>query len=143
MRVTQDSRYGDSMEQVLYNTVAGAKPLHPDGVSFYYSDYNNDQAAKKVYYKDKWPCCSGTFPQLSRGLRDQLVLRGEGRPLCESFPAFARDLETERHGLHFDAANQLSQGEYDATGTGDGAARNFYDVSARTGVGGRRRREFP
>ncbi|MGB2666057.1 MAG: beta-L-arabinofuranosidase domain-containing protein [Candidatus Acidiferrum sp.] len=64
MRVTKDSRYGDSMEQVLYNTVAGAKPLQPDGVSFYYSDYNR-QAAKKVYYKDKWPCCSGTFPQLS------------------------------------------------------------------------------
>ena len=64
LRVTGDSRYGDSMEQVLYNTVAGAKPIRPDGTSFYYSDYNND-AAKKVYYKDKWPCCSGTFPQLT------------------------------------------------------------------------------
>jgi uncharacterized protein len=64
LRVTRDSRYGDSMEQVLYNTVAGAKPILPDGISFYYSDYNSD-AAKKVYYKDKWPCCSGTFPQLS------------------------------------------------------------------------------
>jgi DUF1680 family protein len=52
------------MEQVLYNTVAGAKPILPDGTSFYYSDYNND-AAKKVYYKDRWPCCSGTFPQLT------------------------------------------------------------------------------
>jgi uncharacterized protein len=64
LRVTRDSRYGDSMEQVLYGTVAGAKPILPDGTSFYYSDYNKD-AAKKVYYKDKWPCCSGTFPQLS------------------------------------------------------------------------------
>jgi DUF1680 family protein len=64
LRVTRDSRYGDSMEQVLYNTVAGAKPILPSGVSFYYSDYNND-GAKKVYYKDKWPCCSGTFPQLA------------------------------------------------------------------------------
>ncbi len=64
LRVTQDSRYGDSMEQVLYNTVAGAKPILPDGGSFYYSDYNND-SARKVYYKDKWPCCSGTFPQLA------------------------------------------------------------------------------
>jgi uncharacterized protein len=64
LRVTRDSRYGDSMEQVLYGTIAGAKPMHPDGISFYYSDYNND-AAKKVYYKDKWPCCSGTFPQLT------------------------------------------------------------------------------
>jgi DUF1680 family protein len=64
LRVTRDSRYGDSMEQVLYNTVAGAKPILPDGTSFYYSDYNSE-AAKKVYYKDKWPCCSGTFPQLT------------------------------------------------------------------------------
>jgi DUF1680 family protein len=64
LRVTRDSRYGDSMEQVLYNTVAGAKPILADGTSFYYSDYNSD-AAKKVYYKDKWPCCSGTFPQLT------------------------------------------------------------------------------
>jgi DUF1680 family protein len=64
LRVTRDSRYGDSMEQVLYNTVAGAKPILPEGTSFYYSDYNSD-AARKVYYKDKWPCCSGTFPQLT------------------------------------------------------------------------------
>src|SRR5580658_4936613 len=64
LRVTRDSRYGDSMEQVLYNTAAGAKPILPDGTSFYYSDYNSD-AAKKVYYRDKWPCCSGTFPQLA------------------------------------------------------------------------------
>jgi DUF1680 family protein len=52
------------MERVLYNTVAGAKPILPDGTTFYYSDYNNDNG-KKVYYKDKWPCCSGTFPQLT------------------------------------------------------------------------------
>jgi len=64
LRVTRDSRYGDNMEQVLYNTVAGAKPILADGTSFYYSDYNS-AGAKKVYYKDKWPCCSGTFPQLT------------------------------------------------------------------------------
>jgi hypothetical protein len=63
LRVTGDSRYGDSMERILYNTIAGAWPILPDGTSFYYSDYNN--AAKKVHYKDKWPCCSGTFPQLT------------------------------------------------------------------------------
>jgi DUF1680 family protein len=63
LRVTRDSRYGDSMERVLYNTIAGATPTMADGTTFYYSDYNND--AKKVHYKDKWPCCSGTFPQLT------------------------------------------------------------------------------
>jgi uncharacterized protein len=64
LRVTRDSKYGDSMERVLYNTIGGAKPILPDGTSFYYSDYNNNQG-KKVYHRDKWPCCSGTFPQLT------------------------------------------------------------------------------
>jgi uncharacterized protein len=60
---TADSRYGDSMERVLYNTILGAKPLQPDGTSFYYSDYNDN--AQKGYFDDKWPCCSGTFPQIT------------------------------------------------------------------------------
>jgi uncharacterized protein len=63
MRVTGDSRYGDSMETILYNTILGARPIRSDGVSFYYADYNLN--AKKVDYEQKWPCCSGTFPQLT------------------------------------------------------------------------------
>jgi DUF1680 family protein len=63
MRVTGESTYGDAMEAVLYNTILGARPIRSDGVSFYYSDYNMD--AKKVDYEQKWPCCSGTFPQLT------------------------------------------------------------------------------
>ncbi len=46
LRVTRDSRYGDSMERVLYNTILGAKPLKEDGTSFYYSDYNDNFASK-------------------------------------------------------------------------------------------------
>lgn len=64
LRVTRDSRYGDSMERVLYNTILGAKPIQEDGYSFYYSDYNNI-FANKGYHRDKWPCCSGTFPQIT------------------------------------------------------------------------------
>jgi DUF1680 family protein len=63
MRITGDSLYGDSMESILYNTILGAKPILPDGTSFYYADYNN--AATKFYHQDKWPCCSGTFPQIT------------------------------------------------------------------------------
>jgi DUF1680 family protein len=63
LRVTRDSRYGDSMERVLLNTIAGATPTLADGTTFYYSDYNRE--AVKVHYRDKWPCCSGTFPQLT------------------------------------------------------------------------------
>jgi len=63
LAVTGDSRYGDSMESVLYNTILGARPIKEDGSSFYYSDYN--EQAHKGYHPDKWPCCSGTFPQIT------------------------------------------------------------------------------
>ena len=63
MRVTGESTYGDSMEKILYNTILGALPIQSDGRSFYYSDYNNN--ASKFFHQDKWPCCSGTFPQLT------------------------------------------------------------------------------
>ena len=67
LRVTQDGRYGDSMERLLYNTILGAKPLLADGHTFYYSDYNFN--GKKVYFPDRWPCCSGTMPQVAADYR--------------------------------------------------------------------------
>ena len=73
MQVTQDSTYGDSMERVLYNTILGAKPIQPDGTSFYYSDFG--ASARKVYHRDKWPCCSGTFPQLAADYHISIYLR--------------------------------------------------------------------
>jgi DUF1680 family protein len=76
LRATRDSRYGDSMERVLYNTVAGARLIQPDGISFYYSDYN-DSGAKKDWYRDKWPCCSGTFPQLSADYHISTYFKGQ------------------------------------------------------------------
>ena len=75
MRVTGDSRYGDAMETMLYNTILGARPIRRDGVSFYYADYNHDDA-KKVDYEQKWPCCSGTFPQLTADYGISTYLRG-------------------------------------------------------------------
>jgi len=63
LAATRDSRYGDSMERVMYNTVLGAKPLKADGSTFYYSDYNF--SAHKVYSNHIWPCCSGTHPQVA------------------------------------------------------------------------------
>jgi DUF1680 family protein len=73
LRVTQDAKYGDSMERVLYNTILGAWPIQADGTSFYYSDYAT--GGKKVWYKDKWPCCSGTFPQLAADYHISTYLR--------------------------------------------------------------------
>jgi DUF1680 family protein len=63
LRITRNSRYGDSMERVLYNTVLGAMPIQPDGHAFYYSDYTRQ--AKKAFHPDRWPCCSGTLPMVA------------------------------------------------------------------------------
>ncbi len=68
MSITGESRYGDALERMLYNGILAAKPVQPDGTSFYYSDYQHD--AHKNYYGEKWPCCSGTYPQ---AIADYLV----------------------------------------------------------------------
>lgn len=73
LRATGDSRYGDSMERVMYNTVLGALPLQADGRNFYYSDYNFD--AQRVYKEARWACCSGTLPQVAADYRINLYLR--------------------------------------------------------------------
>jgi hypothetical protein len=75
LRVTKEARYGDSMERVLYNTILGAWPIQADGTSFYYSDYAN--TGKKAWYRDKWPCCSGTFPQLAADYHLSTYLRSQ------------------------------------------------------------------
>jgi uncharacterized protein len=51
----------------MYNTVLGAKPLLADGSTFYYSDYNFH--GRKTYKEDRWPCCSGTLPQVAADYR--------------------------------------------------------------------------
>ncbi|MBV8895292.1 MAG: glycoside hydrolase family 127 protein [Acidobacteriaceae bacterium] len=76
LRVTHSGRYGDSMERVLYNTVLGAKRLEPDGTAFYYSDYH--LPASKTYFPDKWPCCSGTLPQVAADYRILIYFRDNG-----------------------------------------------------------------
>jgi DUF1680 family protein len=73
LRATGDSRYGDSMERVMYNTVLGALPLQADGRNFYYSDYNF--GARRVYKEARWACCSGTLPQVAADYRINLYLR--------------------------------------------------------------------
>jgi DUF1680 family protein len=73
LRVTRDSRYGDSMERVMYNTVLGSLPLESDGRTYYYSDYNFK--ARKVYHKERWACCSGTLPQVAADYRINTYFR--------------------------------------------------------------------
>jgi uncharacterized protein len=76
LRVTRDPRYGDSMERMMYNTILGAKPLEADGRTFYYSDYNFK--GQKVYSTHRWPCCSGTMPQVAADYRINTYFRDAG-----------------------------------------------------------------
>jgi DUF1680 family protein len=73
LQVTRDGRYGDSMERVILNTVLGAKRLQRDGHAFYYADYNND--GHRSYHPDRFPCCSGTLPQVTADYRINSYLR--------------------------------------------------------------------
>lgn len=76
LRATRDGRYGDSMERILHNATLGALPLEPDGRSFYYADYN--LMAKRIYSVHRWPCCSGTLPQLAADYGINSYLREPG-----------------------------------------------------------------
>ena len=73
LRVTRDSRCGDSMERVMYNTVLGSLPLQRDGRTYYYSDYNFK--GRKVYHEQRWACCSGTLPQVAADYRINTYFR--------------------------------------------------------------------
>jgi DUF1680 family protein len=58
---TGEGRYGDGLERVVLNALLMVKEPDSDGDYFYYSSYNS--GAHKVYYPQKWPCCSGTLAQ--------------------------------------------------------------------------------
>lgn len=60
----------------MYNTILGALPLQSDGRTFYYSDYNLE--GKKIYSNHRWPCCSGTMPQVAADYRINAYFR-DGR----------------------------------------------------------------
>jgi DUF1680 family protein len=61
LTATGDGQYGDGLERVIFNALLMVKEPDSDGGYFYYSSYNS--RARKVYYPQKWPCCSGTFVQ--------------------------------------------------------------------------------
>jgi DUF1680 family protein len=63
LRFTGESKYGDNMERVLLNGMLAALPPRPDGRSFYYSEYQ--AGARKRYFQYAWPCCSGTYAQIT------------------------------------------------------------------------------
>ena len=83
LSVTGDSRYGDSMERVLYNTVLGVLPMQADGTALYYADYNFNGA--KSYFEYKCPCCSGTLGQVVADYGISAYLLGELGPMVNLY----------------------------------------------------------
>ena len=63
LRFTGEPKYGDNLERELYNGMLAALPMQPDGRTFYYSDYH--PGAQKQYFPVRWPCCSGTYPEVT------------------------------------------------------------------------------
>jgi len=61
LSATGDGKYGDGLERVVFNALLMVKEPDSDGDYYYYSSYNS--RAHKVYYPQKWPCCSGTLVQ--------------------------------------------------------------------------------
>jgi DUF1680 family protein len=148
--VTHDSRYGDSMERVMYNTVLGAKPLKADGRTFYYSDYNFK--GRKVYSDTQhWACCSGTLPQVAADYRINTYFRDARGVWVNLY--IPSTLRWKQDGAHV-ALTQKSQYPFDAVVTFEVAtsqvrefAINFripaWATAASISVNGRRFREPP
>jgi len=113
LRVTGDATYGDSMERMMFNTVLGAKPILADGRTFYYADYSGN--GRKVYSDRRWPCCSGTLPQVAADYRISTYLRGPRSVYINLYlPSTLRWTQdgaalslTQRSGYPFDGAIAL------------------------------------
>ncbi len=57
----KSTAHADNLERVLFNTTLTVRMPDSDGDYPYYSTYSD--AARKVFYPSKWPCCSGTLVQ--------------------------------------------------------------------------------
>jgi DUF1680 family protein len=82
MTFTGEARYGDWSERLFYNGIGAALPMLPDGRTFYYSDYRLG-GGRKIYGSQhllvvdwRWPCCSGTFPQVVADFHNILYFKG-------------------------------------------------------------------
>ena len=81
IRFTQspaNTRHADNLERVLFNTILAVKRPDSDGDYPYYSTYS--PSAQKVYYKSKWPCCSGTLAQTVADYSLNLYFGAESDP---------------------------------------------------------------
>lgn len=74
--LTGEARYGDWIEQLLYNGVGAALPIKEGGEHFYYSDYRVT-GGMKVYKVSRYSCCSGSYFQCLADYHNLIYYRDE------------------------------------------------------------------
>jgi hypothetical protein len=80
MQFTGEARYGDWIERLLYNGIGGILPIKDNGRHFYYADYRV-AGGVKVYARDVYTCCSGTYCQAVAEYPNLIYFK-DGSGLC-------------------------------------------------------------
>jgi DUF1680 family protein len=71
---TGEARYGDWVERLMYNGIGGILPIRDHGRHFYYADYRV-AGGVKVYARDVYTCCSGTYCQAVSDYPNQIYYK--------------------------------------------------------------------
>jgi hypothetical protein len=80
IQFTGEARYGDWIEKLLYNGIGGILPIKDNGRHFYYADYRVSGGVK-VYARDVYTCCSGTYCQAVAEYPNLIYFK-DGSGLC-------------------------------------------------------------
>lgn len=81
MTLTGQACYGDWVESLLYNALGAVLPMKDEGdlrgFTYYYADYRVT-GGEKVYHPYRFPCCSGTYPQVVADIHNVIYFHDEG-----------------------------------------------------------------
>ncbi len=78
---TGESRYGDWIEKLLYSGIGAALPIVENGKHFYYANYHLG-AAMKIYSRNTYTCCSGTYFQNTAEYQNLIYFKDKTNALC-------------------------------------------------------------
>ncbi len=93
---TGEARYGDWVERLLYNGIGGILPIKDNGRHFYYADYRV-AGGVKVYAREAYTCCSGTYIQAVSDYPNQIYYK-DGDSLYVSLYLPSEAIWKSRHG---------------------------------------------
>lgn len=71
---TGEARYGDWAERLIYNCIGASLPIVDRGKHFYYADYRVG-AGVKVYSRNMYTCCSGSYIQNMAEYHNQIYFK--------------------------------------------------------------------